>query len=301
MKMSNRLQVSEWWKARPMNPGEQANIVHCKPGKSKLYIKRLEDNTGWVAFCHHCGGSSHHFDNKGIKGVFTGSVTEQSLENKDFGTRSLHIGDVSINESASMMCGRYYDLTAKQAFNDSMHSHIKGNITIDNQATGARVDNSKIVTPVGSYNSIDGHGYSIRYSYAGWTGPKYITRQVEHNSYINMSTPGIHTGRDGPMLVLTEDFWSAMAVRHAGDYNFHSMYLGGTSIHPRQLQSIASWGFNKVLVWLDNDNPQVVANSMKIRQKLEAIGMIALSISVVEEPKDLYNIVIRNTINARMP
>jgi hypothetical protein len=101
----------------------------------------------------------------------------------------------------------------------------------------------------------------INRSFSGEDGPKYVS--YGQRTWLRRT--------DSPTLVVVEDYLSATQTEQAG---FNSLLIGGTRVPdhciPELVEGNANGeGFNRVVIWLDNDNPAVRESRRRIKAQLE--------------------------------
>lgn len=256
-----------------MQPGDTINIHHCKSGHNndRLYITYLEDGSGWVGYCHHCNRSGFYFNSKEHRMLYKSK--HSTFKEAETVEQALHIDDVVLKQwsltSASPEIKKFlYD-----------RSVTSGEI----RDRKGRVDNDVILIPVGSITDPCGAGYQTRFVFPKEGYPKVISNQLHPNAYI--FKPKIELLEHN--LVIVEDFFSAIIV--CRELLVPTLWLGGASIHTKQIQSIRELDPDKIIVWLDNDNSTVIINAERITQELHELGWNVRRISLpAADPKYLY-------------
>lgn len=259
----------------------------------------------WLAHCKHCGESGHLMartpKDKDIGSVYKEVITRfdyNEINNLD----SICIDDVSFDYATYRT---YSDTVGPKSLrkfagtlSNPMPPEIRYGISTCMSALGIKWDERKIVIPVGTEGHYAHNGILVRWDYPEYKGPKYLNNSMGPNCYIAPGYGNVYSGNTKSSLVLVEDAISASVL--STNYGVRTMWLGGTSIHPEQIQSIAHADeeIEKILVWLDDDNEQVEANSRKIKDELKSIFpevFVTSSVftdrrttSLPKSPKDVY-------------
>lgn len=263
-----------------LNPGEQKKFHHCKQGNGndRMYVKKLEDGSGLIAFCHHCGQKGVLFN------IVTGPEAKYKLNLTDPSDANIrhHYGtsvaweefnweeivnsyEASIPEDRSITAlpiGRYLNNNCGFLVKDSRDLAKSGHFI--------KVASNALYVPIGTRDNISGKGFKKRIFSASWKGPKWLTKAVGPNDYIYKGD------MRAQILVLVEDSFSALRVIEATGCS--SLWLGGTTLHPSQIRSISEFDPQSILVFLDNDNGTVIANALKMHGKLINLGFPVVGI-----------------------
>lgn len=118
--------------------------------------------------------------------------------------------------------------------------------------------------------------------------PKYIGKKLE----------GTHTPFEVDKLnttcVITEDTLSAIKVGMAG---YNSIALGGVHLHEEMLDILRSKCYTNIIIWLDNDNPEVKLSQYKVYKRLSLYATTYLVTSKQNiDPKECSVYEIQETV-----
>lgn len=147
------------------------------------------------------------------------------------------------------------------------------------------------------------HNYQIRplTPMRGKSGPKYITYKAtkdEMKTWMRKSSVGYVEPKKPTTLIITEDLLSACTLCERNfDYICVSNY--GVAVSPKTLVSPNQTLFDtkhltSIVVWFDNDNPQVIAQAMALG-RLAKLAYPRAKVTVVEsvvDPKNAHESVI---------
>lgn len=255
-----------------MSPGDTINIHHCKSGHNndRMYITYLEDGSGWVGYCHHCNRSGFYFNSKAHR-MFYKSI-HSTIKETEAVEQALHIDDVQLHGALASFGTKTKNFLA-----------LRGLTASDIIEHNGRLDDEVVLIPVGSITDPCGAGYQTRFISPKEGYPKVISNQLHPNAYI--LKPKIELLEHN--LVIVEDFFSAIIV--CRELLVPTLWLGGTSLHSKQIQSIRELDPDRIVVWLDNDNTIVMLNVEKITQELHELGWNVQKIRTpCADPKYLY-------------
>ena len=294
--MKTYLKKNEYVPHAPSEPGT-VHIHHCKDGHNndRLYITRKEDGT-ILAYCHHCGlGGSHHV---------LGSRTIQARTSSEMahGMRS------HLNEK-----GHRYDDGVDETFRESrvdrrsegqgrkllLHStrpehvckadgfatwgtHAKrwwlgcGLTVKDAEEHGVYYDMERNHLVLNVYKDGDIVG-ELRKS-GEISGPKYLSVGQQTHQIINTSNSNA-----GTELLLVEDLRSAYKASKL----INVLPLLGTQMSSDHKAAIVAAKPSKVLIWLDNDNPQVRRSARSIKKSLQSLVPCVIITYEGKDPKEL--------------
>jgi DNA primase len=128
-------------------------------------------------------------------------------------------------------------------------------------------------------------GGQLRYVGEDRSQPKYLTWKADESQslqeIISVCSP------DSDTLVITEDIMSAVCVNYLAKVD--AMPLLGLNMYPDTLVKIKDKGYQHVMLWFDNDVPEVFHAYLKIRQLLRMVGMRVHLCDSVVEPKKCMN------------
>jgi len=230
----------------------QMNHPNCPAGqdtKQRLFITKK--GAKWLAYCHNCtnhggmtgeqayirrGGQSLQIEGElHLPPDLTFEITEQPVEHVAW----LH--QYGIKPSVQS----YYDIGWSEAW-------------------------GRTILPVfdAEHKLL---AYQRRRVLRGDQGPKYLTTRLEHikNPVFRSSPKRNPTHRNGGVLVLTEDILSSIRVDQGG---FDAWSLLGTYMTNNVVDEIAQAGYEKVVIWLDDDNLAVRRSQKVMRRKIKQVA-----------------------------
>jgi hypothetical protein len=106
------------------------------------------------------------------------------------------------------------------------------------------------------------------------SNPKWLIEWVKSNRYYNP----IGTG---DTCIIVEDIVSAIRLAECG---YSSLPCLSSSLRDILLPSLENYG--KIIVWLDNDNHQVLSNRVKIMNKVKLVND-NVWVCIAKQPKDM--------------
>jgi len=253
--------------------GEQIHINHdnCTAGadtKRRLYIKRTEDGTNILAYCHNCSLHGRYVQDFGraiaARSRNTGNANSCNAFDYESG-RGKH-GET--DKRATTPRNSEYDIR-KWRREHRLWLQKYGIITpkeTDLYKICANEDLNGVILPV--YRDKLLLGYQLR-TFDGGDKPKYITRRVDNNAlwwysgdYLLQSSPSD--------IVIVEDMLSGIkCARYSA-----TVALLGANIGDDLLAFLLQKAIDKTrfTIFLDDDNRQIRMNQLKIKVKLEQCG-----------------------------
>lgn len=274
--------VAAWGES--MSIGETAHFNHleCPAGtdtRGRLYITRKDENT-LLAYCHNCqrGGVWHYNPKSSITNI------HQTVYEPPRGAKSLAHTDISkgIAEYLSFW-GPLGDLTSTRQTNDAYLLRYGLNIEYcrkDMWSEGTTNDNGNtndcVIWPF--YDAGDLRGVQI----------KYTNPNIKHDPKVRtIGRMGLHVfnPNDSNTVILVEDRASGVKVAQAG-YASCTMH-GCRDLHTEQVHHLATL-FDRIIVWLDNDNTVVRETSRSIMNKALLVANKSKLIVTYKDPK-LYS------------
>lgn len=242
-----------------LSDGEQININHpnCPAGrdtKKRLYIKNKSGTLlGW---CHHCrsgggkgGGNRRHIrDRQEVVQTWDIKLPYDMTWEQNVG------GLAWLNK---------YGITPveRKLYNIGWSDHL-----------------GRVILPV----------YDTDHVLVAWqqrrilphdTMPKYLTDKRPDVRYPMFLGTKLF---DGDTVVLTEDILSAIVVGR----QCAAIALLGTNLTERNRDKIIALGYSKVVVWLDDDNPDVKKAQRTIRKRLENFADVRVITGHDRDPKE---------------
>lgn len=241
---------------------EKRNHINCPAGrdtKSRLFIKR--DGERLIGYCHHCQLSGvHGAGRRNYIRTRNNTVTDRPIRLP--ADLCLHPDDCHVKFNVWM--GKYGITAAeRQEFMLGWSPSLKRGII-----------------PV--YMNEGLVAYQERRILDEDDGPKYLTtrsKRVKH--------PMFQCGQyiEGGTMVLTEDILSAVKVGRVAN----ATALMGTHLPDESLSYILRNKPDKVLIWLDDDNPTVRASQRKILRRIGAFVECHRVLGIGRDPKELSN------------
>lgn len=256
-----------------MSPGETIHIHHCKDGhnNNRFYITYLSDGSGYVGYCHHCNRSGFYFNSKAHR--MYGRALSNGVTGEHALIKSLHIDDVTlVNELSNALPKSPKEFLRKRG------------VTLNELVEyDARINHEVVLIPVGSVTDARGAGYQTRFIEPKKGLPKVLSNQLHPNAFI--FEPKIALLENN--LVIVEDFFSAIVV--CRELLVPTLWLGSTSLHPKQIQAIREFAPQKIVVWLDNDNYNVELSAINLTKDLNDLNYKAERVKLKNvDPKYLY-------------
>lgn len=254
----DRFTLSEMREFASMVEDEPINTTihkhHCKNGRGndRLYITKNE--TGVVAFCHHCGkkgGVSQYLPNLARKRN-TKAATARISKKLPSGITSPREWPVEALK---------WPLSAKLTFAEIEEEGFLWCPSI-----------GRVVLPIMNNGY---QGYIARL--VEGDGPKYLASVSDKSKFVfhKLVNP------DSQTCVIVEDVLSAIRLARSG---YNAIALLGTSLTDEVLNTLLYNKYNKFIIWMDNDNPQVKMNQIKVRNTLSPYGDVSI-IKTSTDPK----------------
>lgn len=288
--------------ATSLDRGETECFVHdgCLGGEStkrKLYITRKQDNT-LLAYCHRCGMRGFVRDPNHVTNIHTDTTKRHEV-----------LGDTQhwLNQAGV--------LRASSSISDVMRT-----------PNGAKPLNrwleSKHVDPVFAEKdgllagyTRGGHFWTIMYPcYASGLDkddtldePRLTGLQVRYfiedyqmwpEGHPKVKTFG-HAGphlvnpNDSPVLYIVEDRISGIRIAQAGGA---ALVLHGCYVPRAEDAHACACMFDRVVVWLDNDNPKVVETAVQIQKVFSMFTDAVFVHASQEEPKNTEPVLLAATV-----
>lgn len=271
--MSNSIQWAVVKDHVPSNPGT-VNVHHCKEGRGndKMYVTLQPDNNTILVYCHHCHGKGR-FNKRGRKhtgGAHAHRIMSYPKETVAFPSAATWETKVWHRDATHWIC--QYGLTDDElkdnyiAYDPSRHA-----LLLPVVSTAGEVE-------VIQYRNLN-HKKDGK--------PKYLT-EAKRGGQSWFRSRGV-----GDPLVLTEDMLSAIKVARVTS----SIALLGTSLRHDLLNHLTTNDTHgTIVVWLDDDNPQVRANQYEIAKQLELTHEVAV-IHGQRQPKELTTTAITEVLS----
>ena len=252
--MSDRLKRSEFVPYAPKDRGVQIHIHHCKQGHNndRLYIRRNEDESV-VAYCHHCGKSGYSFsDNLQIR-----TAKEVHQQTWRHGEPSIE----SSNPSGQQDLRKTWD-KKDRAYERYRATYKEQPFLIKNLINQDLIDKYEIKV-IGDriyFPIFDQTGKNLKVVLGRGENPKWLVEWLsEDKTYTPIGS--------GDTCVIVEDVVSAIRVAECG---YSALPCLSSSLRESLLPQLEKYG--TIVVWLDNDNSQVLSNTLKIKNKINLIN-----------------------------
>lgn len=262
----------------PSNTGQvKINHDNCPAGvdtKQRLYIRRKEDGSV-VWYCHHCNG-------RGAQN------TTPRRRTRDTGYTSGVEGQRSVAEGANWRSEPYIRKSYTEGYK---HCSIKARAFLspidpaDVDAYGiaqlhkdkSEVYNERVCIPCYSATGL----CAVQYRRISDTDDrKYITLGTGYfdSYYLRRG----HRSYETSTLVITEDVLSAIKV--GGRYRSIALL---NSLRIKELENIlkVAKGYDRVVVWLDNDNYYVKRNARRLAREIGLHVKDVLLVTGYTDPK----------------
>lgn len=251
-------------------------INHCKPEESnrKFYLTRSPEGDKILAFCHHCGK----------KGVYNLSPSSWSPPPNPLEANGLDpFKKFRVPSLDKYYCdARWLKIPFEDLTLEMRRWWFKSGLLVSeyNTLDIKLLDGNRLAIPLTeNFKQVTGLAF----------------RQFRDNApkWLILGKKTVHpfTYSDNPTdtLVIVEDYLSA--VRLARFTN--TLPLMGTNLSSLNFSQILFWvnrnrDLRKVLIWLDNDSPQVIKLAEKIYKKLVPICKCQI-ITEKKEPKHFKN------------
>ena len=232
-----------------LREGEQVKTFHCKEGKNndRLYVKAVEN--GWVYHCFHCGlkgfvskhGDKREFLSKKMDKLKKGWTEAATLDSKKVRLPSDFTTIIPLK--ASSYVSRYLSPDMVKKWRVGWSNTL-----------------NRLVVPV--YE--DGELVCVQYRNIDDDGPKW---KRYSNTDWNGWTPLIGESKE---LVIVEDWISGVKLKESG---WDVVILYGTNVQDSLVLFLVRnkhlW--DKVVLWLDNDNSIVKLKQTQIRARINSI------------------------------
>ena len=250
--MSSKLERSEFVPYAPKDRGVQIHIHHCKQGyhNDRLYIRRNEDES-IVAYCHHCGKSGYSFsDNLQIR-----TAKEVHKQTWRYGKPSIEPSSTSGQQNIRKTWDK-----KNRAYERYRAIHKEQPFLIKNLITQELIDKYEIKV-IGDriyFPIFDQAGKNLKVVLGRGENPKWLVEWLS---------------KDKTYSRIAECGYSALPCL-------------SSSLRDSLLPKLEEYG--TIIVWLDNDNSQVLSNTLKIKNKINLIND-NVWICRGNQPKDLHD------------
>tara|TARA_R110002020_G_scaffold461981_1_gene681233 strand:- start:6020 stop:6859 length:840 start_codon:yes stop_codon:yes gene_type:complete len=261
------LKLKEFVPFAPSGRGEQVHIHHCKLGyhNDRLYIRRNEDDS-IIAYCHHCGKRGYSFSSS----TPIRKAEEIFSQRRIFNSTSASTVGRDRQENLRKTWDRKNRLYSRCRAVLKEHKFlVKSLLTQDIlDRYQVKIIDNRICFPIfnssGELQVVLGRG----------TNPKWLIEWVEPDRlYLPLGT--------GDTCVVVEDIVSAIRLAECG---YSALPCLSSSLRDVLLPSLENYA--KIIVWLDNDNHQVLSNRVKIMNKVKLVND-NVWVCIAKQPKDL--------------
>ena len=248
------LSRSEFVPYAPKDRGGQIHIHHCKQGHNndRLYIRRNEDES-IVAYCHHCGKSGYSFpDNTQIRKA------------KDVHIHTWRHGKPSSESSSTSGQENLRKTWDKKDSSYSRHraTYEEQPFLIKSRINQELIDKYEIKV-IGDriyFPIFDSAGENLKVVLGRGENPKWLAEWLSADkTYTPIGS--------GDTCVVVEDVVSAIRIAECG---YSALPCLSSSLRDSLLPNLENYG--TIVVWLDNDNSQVLYNTLKIKNKINLIN-----------------------------
>lgn len=269
--MSKRLKYEDIEAYVPKNTGSirvNHNTLHCSGSSKSLKIERKEDGS-IVANCYRCG--KYYLNAKTderLRSLSSGHTTGREISS------AVHARGRARDASGVLPSDRTPDL--KRWPEQQRHWIKRSGVTCDElSANGICYSPSVagVVLPIHSMGTYQ--GYQVRSDYPN---PKYYTSHDDRADSLwgFIASPSVDS-----TLVVVEDILSGIRVARVSD----ALVLFGNDIKTSAVGWLIENKYDKIMVWLDNDNGQVIRQAQKIKRRLDFLSHV----SIIRHPTDPKN------------
>jgi len=261
--------------------GEQTAIDHkdCPAGRDtrqRLFIKRVD--TGYVAYCHNCGGTGFKFfksDVRSVDEVMSGLRTafgtrEQDKRIEEAQTSSETIADLDLVDEIPI---RERVWLYQYHMTDEMITTFKIKFSKKYEMIAIPISYGLCQDPIGYQLRNLGTAYKWKYKTIAF---EKTTRKFDFMPWV--SNPTLTSGFSD-YIVLTEDLLSSYRVAHASDASC-AMVLMGTHVDDKLLAYLRETPVG-IVVWLDPDVAGIKAAADISRQLAASVDKLA----VIHDPQ----------------
>lgn len=235
--------------AETLAPGDTERFDHdaCGDTRKRLYVTRSEDGKYVLGYCHNCGlGSrallrSRHRLPSVPKSMATSSCS-----------KTVYLPPESVACETAIGYGARRWLESYD-------------IDVEGTAPYLYWDRGSESLIMAAWSSVGLEGYQARCFRKGYVGPKYLTYRST-DACLPQPVRRVDTSE---IMVVCEDTVSAIKVMQAGHTGVPLWSAPGSVDIADRILGLST-GYNRVIIWFDNDNPQVRASSLKLARRLRA-------------------------------
>ena len=245
-------------------------VHHCKDGRhnDRLYLTRTDDGKV-IGYCFHCGG----------KGVYTPSTCDRRAIKpglKQDSTDPFKAWDVPPLSEWETSHRWHTPEFVKIPLDIRKWWFLAGLNISEYKDLGVKLLEGKMPTIPLRKDNKEVTGLALRTFDKAL--PKWILLGQKTQAILN---------NNSKILILTEDYLSALRCSR----NYSALPLMGTSLSVDNFKRVTTWSTEtggRVVVWLDNDSPQVIHKAKNIYERLNLLVNCTL-ILTAKEPKHLKN------------
>jgi hypothetical protein len=274
--MTTRIRIEQLKKLNPkLGETLRTNHIDCPAGedtRERLYVTRPDDNPNiLLGYCHNCGNSGYSIS-KGEAIPFT----RTEIIRKDKKAQG-----VSIERPKNLISAGHFEGWPDRArawlnkYDISVSNLNLYDICYNKHTNRVFIPYYKQYPKPMKSDSASLIAYQERNLYA--TGPKYITV-----NNILLKGEMCILNRGCKHIILVEDMLSAIKISQANT-GYSSLPLRGTHLALEQLFKLHK-EFDKIIIWLDNDGPQIDKQALSMHQSLANFGH--LNSSLITKHKD---------------
>ena len=234
------------------------NHIDCEAGvdtKQRLYVKAVD--TGWIAYCHHCGKSGFLRTSPYRVGM-SGDIHYPADETRTY-------KDVPSKYKGASLIVDPVEFPVEQLLWLYSYGFTDADIKYFNVKV-SKVDGSIVIPHADGWN--ESHAYYVRRKYTDHfdRGPKAILYKQypdKHFVWYHIKT----SKTVSPDWIITEDPISAMKLCKC---SANVISLMGTNLTDEVKKFLTDRGAKRILIYLDPDTAGMKA-ALKIRKQLQSI------------------------------
>jgi hypothetical protein len=271
--------------------GETRHVDHeqCGDRRGRLYITRAEQPTGtaYLAYCHNCGEGGRH--------------NGHSTRRVPIPTAAPKMPDVVLPGTLVPLVS---ECAPEKAIKWASDTLCMPPSTVEQVGWSWDTHTNRVCLPIEQYIEVYKSGlvlpdsgsqllgYQLRrvFDY----GPKYLTVSGSKPMWAEFHPAEYALPHRLPPFVLVEDWASAFHVARTGAAVGIPLFRSMTTAE--HIVSLKKKGFDRGMIWLDNDNPEVNENSGLLLRICRAVGIKTHHISTLVEPKLLQGAALASII-----
>lgn len=250
-----------------LSPGQAVRENHISPGcmGSSKSLQITRDDHGIFIYCHRCNEHAYVFSPGFSLALTKNSVTNVRPTTHDSPTNSVRLPQ-DYTPRVSQFDGEALRYLRDLEFDEDL---------VKEYSIGYSPSLRRLVYPLFNNNGLS--VYQTRRLFHDDPRPKWIT-------YNNTNNPiyAFLEGKRTDIVTITEDINSAIKLT-----SYTSTYpLLSSNITKSKLGYLMNL-FKKYIIWLDNDNNQVLQNVRQLKNKLELLGSTVEIITIHADPKNI--------------